>query len=229
MTTLAIATEIKADTQPDEFYDRSDFEQILLEDIARTEAALSEPVTSFRALYHFDMVTDSWNDMVQQAYGELHPDARLEKLIVKLAELVSRVDERSADLRKDDKVLASAWSQAAQTYLSTSGRNIGYNDRVVLMQSSCEPAVEFEITLLLEHSLIRRTMNRYRLYKIPSWLAELANNTYQEPRYTTFDSQVIEIVPLPRDNNEAQLLYAMVENMTLSRAAKAARLLSHTW
>lgn len=228
MTTLAIATEINAHTQPDEFYFQLNFEQFLLEDIAKAEMALVHPVTSPTALYHFDMVADSWTNMVQDAYGQRHPDDRLEKLIARLAELISLVDDRAADLRKDDKVLASAWSQAAQTYLSLSGRNIGYNDRVVLLQSSREPAVEFEITLLLEHSLVRRTLNGNRLYKIPMWLAELASSTYQEPRYTTFDTQVIEIVPLPRDNDEAQLLYAMVENMTLSRAAKAARLLSHT-
>jgi hypothetical protein len=166
--------------------------------------------------------------MVQQAYGQRHPDDRLEKLIAKLAKLISMVEDRSAALREDDKVLASAWSQAAQTYLSLSGRNIGYNDRVVLLQSSREPAVEFGIALLLEQSLVRRTRNGTRLYKIPMWLAELVDNTHQEPRYTTFDSQVIEIVPLPRADNEAQLLYAMVETMTLSRAAKAVRLLSHT-
>jgi hypothetical protein len=228
MTTLAIATEIDPNMQPDEFYFQLNFEQFLLEDIAKAEMALVHPVTSHTALHHFDMATDFWSDMVQQAYGQRHPDDRLEKLIAKLAKLISMVEDRSAVLREDDKVLASAWSQAAQTYLSLSGRNIGYNDRVVLLQSSREPAVEFGIALLLEQSLVRRTRNGTRLYKIPMWLAELVDNTHQEPRYTTFDSQVIEIVPLPRADNEAQLLYAMVETMTLSRAAKAVRLLSHT-
>jgi hypothetical protein len=229
MTTLATATAINTDMQPDEFYFQLNFEEILLKDIARTEAALTYPIHSWTALSDFDLATDSWIEMVQQAYGGQHPDARLEASIAKLAKLVNEVADRCADLRKDAKVLSSAWSQAAQTYLSSTGRNIGYNDRQVLMQTSRDLGVDFGIQLLLEQSLVQQEPNGNRLHKVPRWLAEIVSDSDREYRRFAGQQLVIETVPVPSNDDETQLLLAMFESMTLSRAAKAARLLSHTW
>ena len=229
MTTLATATEIKTDMQPDEFYFQLNFEEILLKDIARTEAALAYPIHSWTALSDFDMATDSWTEMVQQAYGGPHPDPRLEASITKLAKLVNEVSRRCADLRKDEKVLSTAWSHAAQTYLSSTGRNIGYNDSQVLVQISRDPVVDFGIQLLLEHSFVQQKLNGDRLYKLPRWLSEIVIESDREYQSSRATQLVIETVPVPSHDNEAQLLLAMFESMTLSRAAKASRLLSHTW
>lgn len=229
MTTLATATELNTNMQPDEFYFQLNFEEILLEDIARTEAALAHPIHTWAALGDFDMATDSWTEMVQQAYGEQHPDARLEKSIAKLAELVNAVSQRCADLRKDKKVLSSAWAHAAQTYLSSTGRNIGYNDRQVLMQTSRDPVVDFGVQLLLECSFVQRKLNGDRLYRMPRWLSEIAIESDREYQSTRTTQLEIETVPVPSNDSEEQLLLAMSESMAISRAARAARLLSHTW
>lgn len=228
MTTLATATEINTDLQVDEFYFQLNFEEILLEDIARTEAALIHPIHSWSALSDFDMATDSWTEMVQQAYGGQHPDARLEELIAKLAKLINDAARRCADLRKDKKILSSAWSHAAQMYLSSTGRNIGYNDRQVLVQISRDPVVDFGIQLLLEHSFVQQKLNGNRLYKMPRWLSEIITESDRDYQSTRSTQLVVETVAVPSNDDEMQLLLAMFESMTISRAAKASRLLSHT-
>lgn len=228
MTTLATATEINTDMQVDEFYFQLNFEEILLDDIARTEAALIHPIHSWSALSDFDMATDSWTEMVQQAYGGQHPDARLEESIAKLAKLINDAAQRCADLRKDKKVLSSAWSHAAQMYLSSTGRNTGYNDRQVLVQISRDPVVDFGIQLLLEHSFVQQKLNGNRLYKMPRWLSEIVIESDREYQSTRSTQLVVETVAVPSNDDEAQLLLAMFESMTISRAAKASRLLSHT-
>lgn len=222
MTTVLKGVEV------DEFYTRPDFESILRSDIASAERALVYPISSCKALEYFDYETDSWSEMIQQTYGAEHPDPRLETLICDLAKIIESVKDRVAALREDENVLASARAQAAQRYLESTGRNIGYNDREVFLYASHTPYVPFELTLILERSLVPQYSGNGVLYQVPQWVAELVTQLETEPWYSSTPRLSFAIAAVPRADVEERLLIAMLENMTLSQAASAARLLSRT-
>jgi hypothetical protein len=222
MTTVLNGVEV------DEFYTRPDFETILQSDIANANAALVFPIVSCEALKYFDLETDSWTDMVQQAYGAQHPDPRLEEMICELSKILGKVCDRVAALRDDANILSSATVRAAQLYQSSTGRNIGYGMRDVYLYASRSLYVEFELDLILERSVVHSYSGNGALYRVPRWFAELVANMATESWGGHMPALEVTVVPVPSSDVEERLLIAMLENMTLNEAAKAARLLSHT-
>ena len=222
MTTVLKGVEV------DEFYTRPDFETILLSDIANANAALVFPIVSSEALKYFDFETDSWSEMVQQAYGAQHPDPRLEALICDLAKIIESVKDRVAALREDENVLASAWARAAQAYLTNTGRNIGYSTREVFLHTTRSMYLEFELDLVLDRSVVHSYAGNGALYRVPRWFAELVSGVDNDPWRAHKPTLETTIVAVPASATEERLLIAMLEHMTLTEAADAARLLSHT-
>jgi hypothetical protein len=66
------------------------------------------------------------------------------------------------------------------------------------------------------------------LYQVPQWVAELVTQLETEPWYSSTPRLSFAIAAVPHADVEERLLIAMLENMTLSQAASAARLLSRT-
>jgi hypothetical protein len=221
-------TTVLKSVEADEFYTRPDFETILLSDIANANAALVFPIVSSEALKYFDIDTDSWSEMVQHAYGAQHPDPRLEEMICELSRVIRDLSERVAALREDASVLSSAWSRAAQAYLTNTGRNIGYSTREVFLHTTRSMYLEFELDLILERSVVHSYAGKGALYRAPRWFAELASGVDNDPWPTHIPSRETTIVAVPASSTEERLLIAMLEHMTLTEAADAARLLSHT-